>query len=43
MFITPLAIAGMAEITIMAIMVTSVLANGNFSMGERGIQLKDKN
>ena len=40
MLMTPMAIAGMAKMAIMAIMVTSVMANGNFSMAVRGIQLK---
>ena len=40
MLITPMAIAGMAKLAIMAIMVTSVMTNGNFSMVIRGIQLK---
>ena len=37
---TPMAIAVMAKMAIMAIMVTSVMANGKFSMATRGIQLK---
>ena len=37
MFMTHMAIAGMAK---MAIMVTIVMANGKFSMAVRGIQLK---
>ena len=40
MLMTPMAIARMAKIAIMAIMVTSVMANGKFSMAVRGIQLK---
>ena len=40
MLMTPMAIAGMAKMAIMAIMVTSVMANGNFSMAVRGIHLK---
>ena len=40
MLMTPMAIAGMAKMAIMAIMVTSVMANGLFSMAVRGIQLK---
>ena len=39
---TPMAIARMAEITILAIMATSVMANGNFRMAVRGVQLKSK-
>ena len=40
MLMTPMAIAGMTKITILALMATSVMANGNFSMAVRGIQLK---
>ena len=40
MLLTPMAIAGMAKMAIMAKMVTSVMANGNFSMAVWGIQLK---
>ena len=40
MLMTTMAIAGMDEMAIMAIMVTSVKDNGNFSMAVRGIQLK---
>ena len=40
MLMTHMAIAGMAKMAIMAIMVTSVMANGKFSMAVRGIQLK---
>ena len=40
MLMTPMAIAGMAKMAIMAIMVTSVMANGNFSMALWGMQLK---
>ena len=39
MLMTPMAIAGMDKMAIMAIMVTSVMDNGNFSMAVRGIQL----
>ena len=40
MLVTPMAIAGMAKTAIMAIIVTNVMANGNFSMALRGIHLK---
>ena len=40
MLMTPMAIAGMAKTAIMAILVTSVMDNGNFSMAVRGIQLQ---
>ena len=40
MLMTPMAIAGMAKMAITAIMVPSVMVNGNFSMAVRGIQLK---
>ena len=40
MLMTPMAIAGMAKMAIMAIMVTSLMANGKFSMVIRGIELK---
>ena len=40
MLMTHMAIAGMAKMAIMAIMVTSVMANGNLSMAKRGIQLQ---
>ena len=43
MSMTHMAIAGMAKMAIMAIMVTSVMANGNFRMVARGIQLKGTN
>ena len=36
MLMTHMAIAGMAKMAIMAIMVTSVKSNGNFSMAVRG-------
>ena len=40
MLVTPMAIAGMAKTAIMAILVTSVMDNGNFSMAVRGIQFQ---
>ena len=40
MLMTPMAIAGMAKMAIMAIMVTSVMANDNFSMALMSIKLK---
>ena len=40
MLMTPMAIAGIAQMIIMALMVTSVVANGIFSMTIWGIQLK---
>ena len=40
MLMTHMAIARMAKMAIMAIMVTILMANGNFSMAVRGIQLK---
>ena len=40
MLMTPMAIARMAKMAISAIMATSVMANGNFSMALRSIQLK---
>ena len=40
MLMTPMAIAGMAKMAIMAIMVTSVMANGNLNMALWSIQLK---
>ena len=42
MLITPRAIAKMANMDILAIMATTVMVNGNFSMVIRGIQLKSK-
>ena len=35
-----MAIAEMAEMAILAVMATIVMANGNFSMGIKGIELK---
>ena len=40
MLITPRAIAKMAKMAIFAMMATIVMANGNFSMALRGLQLK---
>ena len=40
MLMTPMAIAEMAKIAILAIMATIVMANVNFSMAIMGIQLK---
>ena len=42
MLIMPSAIAKMANMAILAIMAIIVMANGNFSMAIRGIQLKSK-
>ena len=39
MLMMPMTIAGMAKMAIKAIMVTSVMTIGNFSMLVRGIQL----
>ena len=40
MLIAPRTITKLAEMAILAIMATIVMANGNFSMVIRGIQLK---
>ena len=40
MLMTPMAIAEMTKMAIFAIMATIVMANVNFSMAKRGIQLK---
>ena len=40
MLMTSMAIAGMAKMAIMAIMIASMMVNGNFSLAVRGILLK---
>ena len=40
MFLMPMAIADMAKMAILAIMVTIAMANANFCMDIRGIQLE---